>query len=105
MLALPEDMLTEAVAAMPAATRYQRVAASPSGAQIEKLRELLAHAKKPFVIAGGSGWTEEATRDFARFAERWQLPVGCAFRYQDTLNNEHPNYAGDVGLGINPAFA
>jgi acetolactate synthase I/II/III large subunit len=105
VLALPEDMLTEAVDAAPPAPRYQRVAASPSSAQIEKLGELLANAKQPFVIAGGSGWTEQATQDFARFVERWKLPVGCAFRYQDTLSNEHPNYAGDVGLGINPALA
>ena len=105
VLALPEDMLTEAVDAAPPAPRYQRVAASPSTAQIERVRDLLANAKQPFVIAGGSGWTAEATQDFARFVERWKLPVGCAFRYQDTLSNEHPNYAGDVGLGINPALA
>ncbi|KND58889.1 Thiamine pyrophosphate-requiring enzyme [Candidatus Paraburkholderia schumanniana] len=102
VLALPEDMLTETVDAAP---RYQRVAAAPAPAQIEPLRELPANGKKSFMIAGGSGWTEEATRDFARFVEQWQLPVGCAFRYQDTLDNEHPNYAGDVGLGINPALA
>ncbi|MDR5810324.1 thiamine pyrophosphate-binding protein [Caballeronia sp. LZ019] len=105
VLALPEDMLTEACDAVPAAPRYQRVAASPSPAQMERLRDMLANAEKPFVIAGGSGWTEGATQDFARFIERWQLPAGCAFRFQDTLNNEHPNYAGDVGLGINPALA
>lgn len=105
VLALPEDMLTETCDATAPAPRYQRVAASPSSAQMEKLRELLANAEKPFVIADGSGWTEAATQDFARFAERWKLPVGCAFRYQDTLNNEHANYAGDVGLGINPALA
>jgi acetolactate synthase-1/2/3 large subunit len=81
------------------------VAAAPAPAQVERLRTMLAEAKRPFVIAGGSGWTEAATQDSARFVEQWQLPVGCAFRYQDTLDNEHPNYAGDVGLGINPALA
>ncbi|CDY78314.1 Acetolactate synthase large subunit [Caballeronia glathei] len=105
VLALPEDMLSEACPAVPGAPRYQRVAAAPAPAQTERLREMLAAARKPFVIAGGSGWTDSATRDFARFAEQWQLPVGCAFRFQDTLDNEHPNYAGDVGLGINPALA
>ncbi|MDR5821347.1 thiamine pyrophosphate-binding protein [Caballeronia sp. LZ043] len=105
VLALPEDMLTETLAAIPPLPRYQRVAAAPAPAQMERLRELLGNARKPFVIAGGSGWTEEATQDFARFVEQWQLPAGCAFRYQDTLSNEHPNYAGDVGLGINPALA
>ncbi|MDR5879524.1 thiamine pyrophosphate-binding protein [Caballeronia sp. LZ032] len=105
VLALPEDMLTETLAAIPPLPRYQRVAAAPTPAQMERLRELLGNARKPFVIAGGSGWTEEAAQDFARFVEQWQLPAGCAFRYQDTLSNEHPNYAGDVGLGINPALA
>jgi acetolactate synthase-1/2/3 large subunit len=105
VLALPEDMLSDACPAVPGAPRYQRVAAAPAPAQTERLREMLAAARKPFVIAGGSGWTDSATRDFARFAEQWQLPVGCAFRFQDTLDNEHPNYAGDVGLGINPALA
>jgi len=57
------------------------------------------------LIAGGSGWTPEACVDLQRFVENWRLPVGLAFRFQDTLDNEHPNYAGDVGLGINPALA
>lgn len=105
VLALPEDVLSEPCEAVPAAPRYQRVAAAPAPAQIERVRELLAASKKPFVIAGGSGWTQEATANFARFVEAWRLPVGCAFRFQDTLDNNHPNYAGDVGLGINPALA
>jgi acetolactate synthase I/II/III large subunit len=105
VLALPEDMLSEACAVVPGVPRYQRVAAAPAPAQIERLHAMLSVAQRPFVIAGGSGWTEAATQDFARFVEQWQLPVGCAFRFQDTLDNEHPNYAGDVGLGINPALA
>ncbi len=105
VLALPEDVLSEACDAVPGAPRYHRVAASPSAAQIEQVGAMLAASKRPFVIAGGSGWTAEATQDFARFIEAWQLPVGCAFRFQDTVDNRHPNYAGDVGLGINPALA
>jgi acetolactate synthase-1/2/3 large subunit len=66
---------------------------------------LLEGAQRPMVIAGGSGWTVEACADLRRFVENWQLPIGLAFRFQDTLDNEHPNYAGDVGLGINPALA
>jgi acetolactate synthase I/II/III large subunit len=105
VLALPEDVLSDACDAVPGAPRYQRVAAAPAPAQMQRLSEMLSAARKPFVIAGGSGWTPEATADFATFVEAWQLPVGCAFRFQDTLSNEHPNYAGDVGLGINPALA
>ncbi len=105
VLSLPEDVLSDACPVVPGAPKYQRVAASPSKAQIEQLRALLEGAERPMVIAGGSGWTPQACADFRRFIEAWQLPVGLAFRYQDTLDNEHPNYAGDVGLGINPALA
>jgi len=108
VLALPEDMLSGAIPAaeaQPIAPPAQRVQASPSTAQMARLRELLAGAKKPFVIAGGHGWNTQACADFQRFVENWQLPVGLAFRFQDTLNNDHPNYAGDVGLGVNPALA
>ncbi|MGF6611695.1 acetolactate synthase-1/2/3 large subunit [Paraburkholderia sp. WSM4175] len=105
VLALPEDVLSDACDAVPGAPAYHRVAASPSAAQIAKLRELLEGAQRPMVIAGGSGWTEAACADLRRFIENWQLPIGLAFRFQDTFDNEHPNYAGDVGLGINPALA
>ncbi|WP_118183741.1 thiamine pyrophosphate-binding protein [Paraburkholderia phosphatilytica] len=105
VLALPEDMLSDPCPVVPGAPAYHRVAAAPAPAQIAKLRELLEAAKKPMVIAGGSGWTPQACADFRSFVETWQLPVGLAFRFQDTLDNEHPNYAGDVGLGINPALA
>jgi acetolactate synthase-1/2/3 large subunit len=105
VLALPEDMLTDACANVTPAPRFQRVAASPSSAQIDRLRQLLEQAQRPMVIAGGSGWSAQACDDLRRFVEAWQLPIGCAFRYQDTIDNDHPNYAGDVGLGINPALA
>ena len=105
VLALPEDMLSDPCPAVPAAPRFQRVAASPAPAQIERLRTMLDSARRPMLILGGSGWTQAACDDLRRFAENWQLPVGCAFRYQDLFDNAHPNYAGDVGLGINPALA
>jgi len=104
VLALPEDMLSDPCPAVPAAPRFQRVAASPAPAQIERLRMLLESARQPMLILGGSGWTPAACDDVRRFAENWRLPVGCAFRYQDLFDNTHPNYAGDVGLGINPAL-
>ena len=66
---------------------------------------MLSAARRPFVIVGGSGWTAESCLALEHFVERWHLPVGCAFRFQDIFDNRHPNYAGDVGIGINPALA
>ncbi|MGZ3183584.1 MAG: thiamine pyrophosphate-binding protein [Telluria sp.] len=104
VLALPEDMLVSKAAV--ADTRaFQPVHGAPSAAQIEQLRGMLAQAQRPVVIAGGATWNAQACADLARFAEANHLPVGCAFRFQDLLDNAHPNYAGDVGIGINPKLA
>ncbi|SDG67557.1 MULTISPECIES: thiamine pyrophosphate-binding protein [unclassified Duganella] len=104
VLALPEDMLTTR-AAVTDTRCYQPVQASPSAAQIDSVRAMLASAKKPLLLLGGGGWNAQACADIQRFAEANQLPVSCAFRFQDLLDNEHPHYIGDVGIGINPKLA
>jgi len=104
VLALPEDMLV-AKAEVADTRRYQPVQASPSSAQIDALRGMLKEAKKPLLLLGGGTWNEAACADVQRFAEANALPVACAFRFQDLLDNAHPNYVGDVGIGINPKLA
>jgi acetolactate synthase-1/2/3 large subunit len=104
VLALPEDMLI-AKAEVADTRRYQPVQASPSSAQIATLRAMLKDAKKPLLLLGGGTWTDEACADVQKFAEANALPVACAFRFQDLLDNDHPHYAGDVGIGINPKLA
>jgi len=104
VLALPEDMLV-AKAEVADTRRYQPVQAAPSQGQIATLRAMLAEARKPIVLLGGGSWNAQACADLATFAEANALPVGCTFRFQDLLDNAHPNYAGDVGIGINPKLA
>ncbi|MGC3986178.1 MAG: thiamine pyrophosphate-binding protein [Pseudorhodoferax sp.] len=104
VLALPEDMLVQEVDAAPL-PRVEAVQAWSDPGALRTLREMLLAAKKPLVIAGGSGWTPQAAQALQRFAENWKLPVGNAFRFQDTFDNWHPQYAGDVGIGINPRLA
>ncbi|HEX7440822.1 MAG TPA: thiamine pyrophosphate-binding protein [Caldimonas sp.] len=104
VLALPEDMLS-AASAVPVLPRVEPVAAWPAPGALRDLRALLSGAEKPFVIVGGSGWDASSCEALQRFAEGWNLPVGCAFRFQDLFDNRHPLYAGDVGIGINPKLA
>ena len=104
VLALPEDMLAAQASAADTAA-FTPVRASPSAAQIARLRDMLAGAQRPFVLLGGSGWTPQACSDLQEFAQANDLPVGCAFRFQDLFDNHHPNYAGDVGIGINPKLS
>lgn len=104
VLVLPEDMLTQEVDAVPM-PRVEPVEAWSDPGSLRRLREMLLASRKPFVIAGGGGWTPQAAQALQRFAENWKLPVGNAFRFQDTFDNHHPLYAGDVGIGINPKLA
>jgi acetolactate synthase-1/2/3 large subunit len=104
VLALPEDMLLESAPAQ-AVRAFRPVQASPAAADMTHLVELLEGARRPLVLLGGSGWNADACAKVQRFAEANHLPVACAFRFQDLFDNAHPNYVGDVGVGINPALA
>jgi acetolactate synthase I/II/III large subunit len=104
VLALPEDMLTRETTAADA-RHYVAAEAHPGRENMEHFQHLLAAAKSPLVILGGSAWTLEACHDIQRFVEANGLPCACAFRFQDLFDNRHPNYVGDVGIGINPALA
>jgi acetolactate synthase-1/2/3 large subunit len=104
VLALPEDMQTD-VATVPDTGRYRRVAAHPGPENMQKLRDMLAHAERPFVIAGGGGWSAQACEDFRAFVTTYNLPVGCSYRCQDLIDNRDPHYVGDVAVGLNPRLA
>ena len=104
VLVLPEDMLTQTVDATPL-PRVEPVQAWADPGALRELRSLLLSSERPLVIAGGGGWTPQSAAALQRFAENWQLPVANAFRFQDCFDNHHPQYIGDVGLGISPALA
>jgi acetolactate synthase-1/2/3 large subunit len=104
VLALPEDVLT-GTAAVADARPWQRIESAPSPDTLTKLSQMLGEAQRPFLLVGGSGWDEAACKQLQRFAETQHIPVGCEFRSQDLFDNAHPNYAGDVGIGINPKLA
>ena len=104
VLVLPEDMLSTPTAA-PVLPRIVAAQAAPAPKVLLELRSLLLAAERPLVIVGGSAWDAAAVAALQRFAERWQLPVACAFRSQDHFDNRHALYAGDVGIGVNPKLA
>ena len=105
VLALPRDVLAlpsdgrdaafiEAMETAPAADEKQMAA----------LEDLLADAKRPMLLIGGSRWDEEARAQVAHFAERLALPVATSYRRAPLFDQTLPNYAGDIGLLANPAL-
>jgi acetolactate synthase-1/2/3 large subunit len=104
VLALPEDMLT-AHADVADPPRVDAIGAAPSPGDVTAAQALLRAAQRPLVLVGGSRWDRSASNALAAFVDAAALPVACAFRHQDLIDNRHPNYAGDVGIGINPRLA
>jgi acetolactate synthase-1/2/3 large subunit len=104
VVALPEDILSAQTSAADARC-HQPVQAAPSDTQIAALRSLLRQAQRPLLMLGGPGWTPAALDNLRRFVEVNDLPVVCGFRFQDRFDNEHPNYIGEAGIGINPRLA
>ncbi len=104
VLALPEDMLSSH-ADVEDARPAQPAQAKISLDDISALEGHLQQSEKPLMIVGGPAWSMQAQGQLMIFAERVNIPVASAFRYQDYIDNRHSNYVGDVGIGIDPKLA
>ncbi|MBU2992565.1 thiamine pyrophosphate-binding protein [Octadecabacter sp. 1_MG-2023] len=104
VLALPEDMLS-AMADVPD-IKGPIVELAPTLATVAEDTLLwLSGFERPLVVVGGPHWSPEAANDLATFASVQNLPVALGFRRQDYIDNRHPNYAGDLNVGVNPRLA
>ena len=101
VLVLPEDTLS-GTAISTKIKPFEVLETYPSSADLQHLAHLLEQANKPIIIMGGSRWDADSVAHIEAFVERFKVPVACSFRRQMLFNHNHPNYAGDVGLGINP---
>lgn len=101
VLALPEDTLwgRAVVEDLP---RYQRSISHPGPDDMQRLKQLLDEAERPFMLVGGSSWTPAAIQQVSDFAQRFELPVGTAWRRLECFDQRHPNAAGHVGWGMTP---
>ncbi len=104
VLALPEDVLFEESEVKDVApVSVNRP--SPSADELGRVRELLAAAKRPLVVVGEGGWTQEAGTDVLGFCEANALPIATSFRCQDYVDNHSDVYAGHLTIGMDPALA
>jgi acetolactate synthase I/II/III large subunit len=101
VIALPEDMLVERIA-VPDAPAFEPIETWPGATDMSRLQKLIWAAERPIALLGGSRWSQTACTAFARFAERFALPVATTFRRSHLFDPLHPCYAGDLGIGPNP---
>jgi acetolactate synthase-1/2/3 large subunit len=104
LLAMPEDVLGEAVE-VDDADAYWVPRAEPSRADLDRIRQVLAAAERPLVVAGEGGWTARTGEDVLAFCETNELPVATSFRCQDYVDNRSRVYCGPLTIGKDPKLA
>jgi acetolactate synthase-1/2/3 large subunit len=104
VLSLPEDVLVEEADVRdggPVAVEH----AAPRTEDLERLGGLLAAAERPLVVVGEGGWTAKTGEDVLAFCEASELPVACAFRCQDFVDNQSRCYVGVLGVAMDERLA
>jgi len=103
VLAFPEDVLSDSMSASPVSPQA-RVTQPPDPLAIADLDRYLRQAERPLIIVGGGHWNEQACQQLHAFAGDRQIPVCAAFRRADIFDNNHPCYAGYLGLNAHEAL-
>lgn len=104
VLSLPEDVLFEeadVADGMPVEVEQS----APRAEDLARLGELLAAAERPLVVVGEGGWTAQTGTDVLAFCEASELPVACAFRCQDFVDNRSRSYVGVLGVAMDERMA
>ncbi len=104
VLALPEDVLADDTD-VPDGSRVEIEHAAPGQADLVRLIELLSTAARPLVVVGEGGWTQQTGQDVLAFCEANELPVACAFRCQDFVDNRSRSYVGVLGVAMDDRLA
>lgn len=103
VIALSEEM-QKTMVSVPDLPRAPVSVAHPDPAAMEQMRAMLARSRKPLVVLGGSCWSETGRAAFQDFATGNELPVTVGFRRQALYDGTLPNFAGDLGVGADPAL-
>lgn len=104
VLVIPEDVLDQHAETADARHAVPARAGGPAPDDVEAAFAMLEQARNPLLILGGSGWTEPARDAWQAFAEKNRVPVVTTFRRRDIVDHRHPCYAGEIGIGSNPAL-
>ena len=93
VVVLPENILYGQTASEPMGPRAKALTA-PTPADTARALDMLRHAERPLVIAGGRLHGDAALGDLTKFAETFALPVAAPQRRFHIFDSRYPNCAG-----------
>jgi 3D-(3,5/4)-trihydroxycyclohexane-1,2-dione acylhydrolase (decyclizing) len=106
VIALPQDIQTEAYD-YPVAFFQERNWSirrqAPDPDEVAAVADLLAHAERPLIVAGGGVLYSEAQTELAALADEFGIPVTETFGGKGAVADDHWWGMGGLGLEGNPA--
>ena len=103
VIALSEEMQKHMVD-VPDLKRARVFAPQPDGAGMAAMAEMLAAAKKPLAILGGTCWSAAGRAAIRGFLTSHDVATAVGFRRQALYDGTLPNFVGDLGVGSDPAL-
>ncbi len=103
VIALSEEMQKDRIV-VPDIPRRTTSVAFPDPDALLRMRRLLANAKKPVAVVGGSCWTPAGRAALRQFLLANGVPVTVGFRRQAHYDGTLDNFAGDLGVGSDPGL-
>jgi tartronate-semialdehyde synthase len=76
----------------------------PDSRKIKRALEMLLQAQKPIMLLGGGVITANACDDFVALAEYLSIPVVTSLMGKGGIPDNHPLYAGQVGVICNTPY-
>lgn len=102
VISLPEDMLYDQIDYETSSLDEVEIPV-PDSKSLDQLSQMISNCHSPVIIAGGPSWSDHAISSLETLAISLDIPVICSFRRQRLMNHLSSAYAGDLGLGCNPA--
>ncbi len=78
---------------------------SPNAAAIRKAMEMLLAAERPMLMPGGGAIISDASDALMELAEYLQVPVTPTYMAKGSIPEDHPLYAGIVGIQTSQRYA
>jgi acetolactate synthase-1/2/3 large subunit len=103
VIALSEEMQKH-TATVPDLPRVPVSVAHPDPGALRQMREMIAAAKRPIAVVGGSCWTDSGRAALGRFLVQNDIPVTVGFRRHAHYDGSQANFAGDLGVGSDPGL-
>ena len=97
VVALPTDVLA-ATSDAATVTRRKWAAVRPNDSDTASVADMIKAAERPIMSVGGRVDSAEARRSLLAASEAWGIPVLPTYVHQDVFPNDHPNYAGELGI-------